>query len=98
MPDATWKKAEREIAARLGSHREGPTGAADILTDEFSVEVKHRKTLPKWLHQAMEQSEGHTPPGKKALVVLHETGQRYDDCYVVVRLSDFTELLKGESK
>ena len=93
---ATWKSAERAIAARMGGQRSSSQGlgtaVADVLTETYAVEVKHRETLPAWLLAAVAQARANAPQGKTPLVVLHEAGSRYDDALVVVRLADFQEL------
>jgi hypothetical protein len=48
-----FKATEREIAKRLGGERTGHLGGADVVTGWLSVECKHRKTLPKWLKDAL---------------------------------------------
>lgn len=98
----TWKAVERAVAVRLGGQRVPITGrqrgsAPDIMHDWLGIEVKHRKTLPAWLHDAMAQAVACSDGGDKLpIVVLHESGQRHDDDYVVVRLKDFQEWFGGE--
>lgn len=87
----TWKHAERHVAADFGTTRTGPLGTnmPDAITGELSIEVKTRKTLPAWLHEAMRQSERNAITGTTPVVVLHQIGQRYDDDLVVLRMRDF---------
>jgi len=57
----------------------------------WSIEVKHRKSLPEWLHSAMKQAiieAEHRVP----MVVLHEKQMKYEDSYVILRLKDFKEM------
>ena len=57
----------------------------------YSIEVKHRKNLPEWLHSAMKQAiieAEHRVP----MVLLQEKQMKYDDRYVVMRLKDFKEI------
>jgi len=57
----------------------------------YSIEVKHRKNLPEWLHSAMKQAiieAEHRVP----MVVLHEKQMKYDESYVILRLKDFKEI------
>ena len=57
----------------------------------YSIEVKHRKNLPEWLHSAMKQAiieAEHRVP----MVVLHEKQMKYEDSYVILRLKDFKEM------
>lgn len=95
--DRAWKRAEREIAKRLGGKRVPITGRSrgdvpDIAHPELSVEVKHRKALPGWLTDALAQAVASQKEHKVPIVVLHEEGQPYDDCLVLLRLSDFINL------
>ena len=93
---ATWKAAERAIAARMNGQRTSNQGlgsaTADVETPTYAVECKHRRSLPGWLLDAVAQARRNAPQGKTPLVVLHEAGSRYDDALVVVRLADFQEL------
>jgi len=93
MPDATWKMCERQVARRLGGERAGPQGAAsDVNHPWLSVEVKHRQGLPEWLKDAMEQAARNcTDADRLPIVVLHESGQRYGQSLVMMRLDDFCE-------
>ena len=57
----------------------------------YSIEVKHRKSLPEWLHSAMDQAiieAEHRVP----MVVLHEKQMKYENSYVILRLKDFKEI------
>ncbi len=98
MANATWKRAEREIARLLGGVRSGPTGVAqaDVVTPALVVEVKHRQRLPQWLLEAVAQARAVAPPGKLPVVVLHQQRQRYTESLVVMRLSDLQALLEKE--
>lgn len=96
MPDETWKQAEREIAKRFGTERTGPLGemCPDAISEAYAIEVKHRNRLPHWLLEAMDQAErngGIWVPECLPIVVLHQKGQEYDKCLVVVRLDAFIE-------
>lgn len=99
----TWKAVERAIAAKLGGERVPITGrqrgsAPDIAHEWLGVEVKHRKRLPDWMHDAMAQAVACSDnEWKLPIVVLHEKNQRHDDDYVVVRLGDFVEWFGGET-
>lgn len=94
---STWKHAERQIARRLGTERIGPTGKAgpDAIAQYGAgwllAEIKHRKTLPQWLKDALAQVTQHAGPNELAIAVLHESRMPYDDSLVVLRLSDFVE-------
>lgn len=88
---ATFKQAEREVCKRLGIERTGYLGGADGSGDWLAVEVKHRKTLPTWLHDAMAQAERHAQDGQLPIVALHELRQPYAEAFVVMRLDAFVE-------
>jgi hypothetical protein len=90
---STWKHCERTIASLLGGVRTGCNGESrrDIEHPRWSIEVKHRKNLPEWLHSAMDQAiieAEHRVP----VVVLHEKQMKYEDSYVIVRLKHFKEI------
>ena len=47
--------------------------------------------MPKWIDDAYAQAElekEHRVP----IVVLHRKGEKYDDCYVLMKLIDFKEI------
>jgi len=90
---ATWKHCERMIAKLLGGERTGCNGESrrDVEHPDWSIEVKHRKSLPEWLHSAMNQAildAEHRVP----LVVLHEKQMKYEDSYILLKLKDFKEI------
>ena len=86
----TWKAVEREVARRLGGRRVPITGrqrgdVPDVEHPVWSVEVKHRRVLPGWLHTAMSQAICAVRDDQVPIVVLHEAGRLHDGDYVVVR-------------
>lgn len=98
---STWKAVERSIAALLGGERVPVTGrsrgsAPDIAHDTYSIEVKHRKTLPAWILDAFNQADASNTGGQIPLVILHQSGMRYGDSIACVRLSDLIELAEGK--
>lgn len=93
--NAVWKHAEREVCKRLGIQRTGYLGGADGTGEWLAVEVKHRKSLPVWLHAAMAQAEKHAEPGQLPIVALHEFRQEYGGAYVVMRLGQFVDWFGG---
>lgn len=97
----TWKAVERAVAAALGGRRISNHALGletpDVETDRVSVEVKHRKTLPMWLCDAMRQARDNATPGKLPVVVLHQAGQRHSNDIVCVRLADFAMLMENDS-
>ncbi len=89
----TWKHCERTIASILGGVRTGCNGESrrDVEHDKWSIEVKHRKKLPDWIHDAMGQAvieAEHRVP----IVVLHEKQMKYEDSYVILKIKDFKEI------
>jgi len=76
VTDRAWKRQERQVAARLGAHRNPNNGKrqADIHAGPFSVEHKARKSLPAWLTSALRQAEAGAE-GKTPIVVLTEVRQ-----------------------
>lgn len=94
---STWKNVEREVAARLGGERIPVSGrqrgdAPDISHDWLSIEVKHRKSaVPKWQLEGMKQAEASVRGNQLPILIIHAKGQRFDDCLVQLRLSDFVE-------
>jgi hypothetical protein len=96
MTDKTWKQIERKVAGYLGGQRVPVSGrqrgdSPDIDHPWLSLEVKHRKTLPGWLADAMDQADKSAQGHQLPLVVLHQQQQRIADSYCVVRLKDFVE-------
>tara|TARA_R100001443_G_scaffold27140_1_gene40398 strand:+ start:952 stop:1245 length:294 start_codon:yes stop_codon:yes gene_type:complete len=95
----TWKHCERTVATLLGGVRTGCNGESrrDVEHPRWSIEVKHRKILPQWIHDAMGQAvleaEHRTP-----ILVLHEKQMKYEDCYVVMSMKDFVEETKNEKE
>jgi len=101
MADKTWKANERAVAAILGGHRVPITGrqrgdAPDVAHDWLSVECKHRKILPAWIADALDQAAAASDGGKRLPVaVLHEAGKRHGSDLVVLSLGDFREWFGG---
>jgi hypothetical protein len=96
MADKVWKQTERAIARRLNGKRQGAVGrkGPDVLTCWLAVEVKHRKRLPAWLRDALDQAR--TGAGERLpVVVLHEAGQRHADDLVILRMADFEDWFGG---
>jgi hypothetical protein len=79
MAEARWKAHERAIARLLGGQRQPNTGkrGPDVVAGPWAVEVKTRRTLPKWLLAAVVQAEeGARATGRLPLVVLvHAPGR-----------------------
>jgi len=94
---STWKDHERRIAQRLGGERIAVSdrrSSTDVLHPLLSVECKHRKSLPRLLHDAMGQARA-AHPEKIGTIILHELNKNSDDDYVCVRLVDFEKLIES---
>ena len=93
---SNWKEVERRVAAILGGRRVPITGrqrgdAPDIAHEWLGVEVKHRKKLPDWIHDAMAQARACSDGGKLPTVILHEHNQLYTKSFVVLELDEFEQ-------
>ena len=99
MTDKTWKKVERKVALYFGGERVPITGrqrgsAPDVLHPDLSIEVKHRKALPGWILEAMEQAEMSRTDGQIAVAILHPKGGTIAESLTVLRCSDMMGMLK----
>lgn len=97
----TWKAVELRIAKMIGGERVPITGrirgsAPDIEHDKLSVEVKHRKQLPGWLKDAMDQAVKSIKGDRTPVVILHECGKNHKNDFMVFRLGDFTSMTADE--
>lgn len=93
---ATWKQHERRIAKRLGGERVAVADRrsdADVLHPILSVECKHRKKLPQWLHDAVAQAAA-AHEDKIPVAVLHQLGQNSDRDLVVIPLVFFERIIQ----
>jgi hypothetical protein len=98
MSRATWKHTERSIASRLGGVRVPVSGRArgdapDSTHPRLALEVKHRKSLPAWLLDAMCQASACAGPEPIPVAILHQHGGRHDRDLCVLRLADLVALL-----
>ena len=96
MTEKSWKKSERRIAALLGGRRVPVSGRGrgdvpDIDHASLAIEVKSRKTMPRWLQDALEQAEASAKDGQLPVAIFHQRGQRYEDSLVVMRLHSLSE-------
>ena len=65
--------------------------APDIEHKWYSIEVKHRKQFPSWLHDAMDQAKASkVEESQLSMVVLHEKGTPYREAMCIVPLGEFT--------
>lgn len=84
------KRAEQDVADRLGGKRIGTLSGEDIHFDgPFSGEVKSRQTFVAcgWMDQAV----ANAPDGKTPLLVVHVHGKRHDQDLVMMRMCDFQD-------
>lgn len=93
MPTKTWKKNElswKKIGAKR-NHFE----SEDCSHPLFSIECKHRslQNYPKSLRDWFEQSRTNAPEGKIPLLAIHLAGEIRGNDLVVIRRSDFEDLL-----
>jgi hypothetical protein len=68
-----WKAHERAIAKALGGERLPNTGkrSPDVVAGPWAIEVKTRRSLPRWLLAAIAQAEeGARATGRLPLLVL----------------------------
>ena len=96
MTEKVWKAVERRIAKFIGGVRVPVSGrqrgdAPDIEHNWLSIEVKYRKKLPEWLHDAMDQAVKSARLRQLPCVFLAERGKRVEDYYMIVRLGDAKE-------
>lgn len=96
----TWKAVERAVAQYLDGERVSCEGLGekmpDVETEGFSIEVKSRQHYPKWLEDAMQQSEDNARDGRWPIVFLHRKFRNYPEDMVIMRASafqHFTEVL-----
>jgi hypothetical protein len=95
MPDRAWKQTERRTAAILGGKRVPVSGRGrgdvpDVEHDHLSIECKHRRVMPQWIKDALDQAVA-ASDGRQRLpiVVIHEHGKRHLDDVVMVSMRDW---------
>jgi len=98
--DKGWKQAERQVARIVGGRRVPVSGrtrgdAPDIDHPRLAIEVKHRRKVPEWILDAMNQAEQSAILDQIPVVVLHESGQRYKQSLCVLRLEQLLRLLEN---
>jgi len=99
-PTKTWKSVECAIAKffprgkRRGAdfkNREGAGGKNDVITEGWSVEIKHSKR-PTWglMVAAYSQAKANMDnPTDIPVAVIHKEGTEYRRSFVVMTLEDF---------
>ena len=108
-PKKTWKSAEAKIAAyfprgkRRGAdfkNREGAGGKNDVLTEGWSVEIKHSKR-PTWglMMAAFSQAKASLEnPTDIPVAVIHKEGTDYKNSLVVMTLEDFANYFINQAE
>lgn len=94
MADKAWKAMERRFAKRMGTVRIGPTGddGVDFITDDFAVQCKLRKTLPKWMFDALDNAVKGAGDERIGFALLKKLYANDDDAIVLIRFEDFEKL------
>lgn len=99
MAEKTWKRIERRVAQIVGGVRnpvDGRGDKPDVSSDHFSIEVKHRTALPKWIGRAWLQAQRGAKDSKRIpLVYIHQKHKRLTDGYVIIKLGDFMKCIEG---
>ena len=74
MPEKPWKRAEREVAKRLGGVRVKRHGepAPDVVSEWCVAEVKTRRHLPKWIISALFGVVRQAPNYKLPILILKD--------------------------
>jgi hypothetical protein len=96
VTEKLWKAVERKICRYLGMERQPITGrirgsAPDGKSTWLAAEIKHRRKLPTWLLEAMDQARAGARDGQLPIAVLHQQRMEFPDCLVVLRASDFKD-------
>jgi hypothetical protein len=97
MNRRSWKRAESRKADALGGRRipvsgRGRGDTPDVEHPTLSVECKSRKVLPTWLRTGMQQAIAAAREGQVPCVIAHQSGDRYENAYAIVRLRDLEAL------
>jgi len=98
MTGQRWKRAEREIAAALGTRRLPNIGRGqpDCRAAGVAYQIKTTKALPAWLTAAMAQATRDAVPGELPAVVLNQVAQgRRAVRLVVLPLEAWCALIAG---
>lgn len=99
MSEKSWKRTERKVAQLLGGERVPVNGrirgsAPDIAHETLSLEVKSRRSIPRWIEDALQQATASSRGGKLPVAVLHQQGKPYADSVCLVRLQDLAAYLQ----
>jgi len=95
-------KANQKAVAKMFEGKDvGVLGESDIITEKFCIEAKSRKKFvgEGWYWQAEEYTKKDPlAKGKIPIVVVHITGRRHENDFVIIKAKDFLELLKEVRK
>jgi len=100
---SNWKRHERQVAALLGKGSKripnSGYGQPDVSHDLFGVEVKHRKSFPSWLQEAVAQARTNCPSTKVPLTVfcVSKRGQKTQRYFVLDQVA-WLDLHGGENE
>lgn len=80
MSEKSWKRTERKVAQLLGGERVPVNGrirgsAPDIAHETLSLEVKSRRSIPRWIEDALQQATASSRGGKLPVAVPTPAGQ-----------------------
>jgi len=94
--DATWKAFERRVAKRTGGERipvADRRSHLDVLHPYLGIECKYRKTISKFLKDALTQAEEGSK--RESLIPTVVLGERYNSrMYVFLDLESILRLLE----
>ena len=80
------KTTEAAVAWILGTKR-------DLIHPVLSINVKHRRQLPRFLIRSMAQAESGAPTDRIPCVVMHQESMHHEHNLVVLRLKDLRDLI-----
>ena len=103
MSTPACERTERAIADRLGGQRVPISGRArgdapDVAHPRLSIEIKHRRSLPAWPHEAIAQAVAAAGAEHIPIAILHGQGRRYDENLCVLRLAGLAALLASGAR
>jgi len=89
---ARGKEHQKAVANLVKGLNLGTLGGVDVLTKDFSIECKSRVKFVGygWMDQAERHNKKYS---KVPLVVIHQKGKRYTSDLVLLRITDFLELI-----
>lgn len=89
MPKALWRQKQEEIAGVFDGTRNPlrTTGAPDIESSEFVIELRLRKKLPRFLDDAVQRARRSAGERRAGILVLQERDTGH--ALVVMDIDDF---------